>query len=196
MAHDTPTIVSALSADDVARHLPELAALLHDCVNTGACVSFVLPFPPTASEAFWRQKVLPAAQAGGLIVLVVKREGRIAGSVQLDCDTPPNQPHRAEVRKLLVHPDFRRQGIARALMVGLEDHARQRGRTLVTLDTRTGDSAEPLYASLGYQTAGVIPHFSFDPTGSRLDATTVMYKALAPHPASLAGMTRKKHSTR
>ncbi len=173
--------LSLLTAEDLEHHLPELAVLLHDCVHAGACVSFVLPFPPAASEAFWRQKVLPAARTGGLLVLVAWRAGRVAGAVQLDCDTPPNQPHRAEVRKLLVHPDFRRQGIARALLVELERHARQRGRTLVTLDTRTGDNAEPLYASLGYQTVGVIPDFSFDPTGRQLVATTVMYKSLAPH---------------
>ena len=90
---------------------------------------------------------------------------------------PPNQPHRAEVRKLLVHPDFRRQGIARHLMREAEAHAVRIGRSLLTLDTRTGDSAEPLYTSLGYVTVGQIPHFSRDPQDAgKLDATTIMYK--------------------
>jgi ribosomal protein S18 acetylase RimI-like enzyme len=98
--------------------------------------------------------------------------------VQLSTDTPPNQLHRAEVTKLLIHPDFRRRGIARALMEELEGLAERLGRSLITLDTRTGDSAEPLYASMGYVTAGVIPGYCRDAFVDRLDATTIMYKAL------------------
>jgi len=90
----------------------------------------------------------------------------------------PNQRHRAEVRKLLVHPDARRRGIARALMAAIERRARHLGRSLLTLDTRTGDGAERLYASLGYETAGVIPGFARDTTEDRLDATTIMYKTV------------------
>ncbi|WP_241114278.1 GNAT family N-acetyltransferase, partial [Achromobacter insuavis] len=98
---------------------------------------------------------------------------------QLDCDTPPNQPHRAEIRKLLVHPDFRRRGIARELMQAAEAAAVTAGRSLITLDTRTGDNAEPLYTSLGYRTVGVIPGFARDARDpNRLDGTTIMYKPL------------------
>ncbi len=110
--------------------------------------------------------------------MVARKDGRIAGSVQLDYDTPPNQPHRAEVRKLLVHPDFRRRGIAKALMAALESRAAELGRSLLTLDTRTGDMAEPLYVSLGYQTAGIIPGYCRDPFKDHFDPTTIMYKAL------------------
>ena len=78
----------------------------------------------------------------------------------------------------MVHPDFRRQGIAKALMADLEGHAGQLGRSLITLDTRTGDMAEPLYASLGYRTVGVIPGYCRDPFEDRLDSTTIMYKTL------------------
>jgi ribosomal protein S18 acetylase RimI-like enzyme len=103
----------------------------------------------------------------------------VVGSVQLDYDTPPNQPHRADVRKLLVHPRSRRQGIARMLMRELERRARERGRTLLTLDTRSGDKAEPLYASMGYCVVGIIPGFCRDTADAgRLDATTIMYKQL------------------
>ena len=98
--------------------------------------------------------------------------------MQLDLDTPPNQTHRGEVSKLLVHPSIRRRGIAQRLMVRLEAEARSCGRTLITLDTRTGDKAEPLYASLGYVVAGVIPGYARDPREDRLDATTYMYKRL------------------
>jgi GNAT superfamily N-acetyltransferase len=100
------------------------------------------------------------------------------GSAQLGHDTPANQPHRADVNKLMVYPDFRRRGIARALMVEIEKIARSLGRTLLTLDTRTGDSAEPLYASMGYAVSGVIPGYCLDVAKTRLDSTTVMYKAL------------------
>ncbi|WP_371744756.1 GNAT family N-acetyltransferase [Nordella sp. HKS 07] len=115
---------------------------------------------------------------GTRLLLVATCGERIAGAVQLDIDTPANQPHRAEIRKLLVHPDFRRLGIARLLMAGIEDHARALGRSLLTLDTRTGDNAEPLYASLGYRTVGVIPGYCRDTHKDRLDSTTIMYKNL------------------
>jgi ribosomal protein S18 acetylase RimI-like enzyme len=173
----SPT-VSILSADEVAGQVRELGALLHACVHAGASIGFVLPYEAGGSEAFWREKVLPGVQDGALVLLVARQGGRIVGTVVLACDTPPNQPHRAEVRKLLVHPDARRQGMAKALMVELERLARQRGRSLLTLDTRTGDTAEPLYAALGYQTAGIIPGYCLDPIKDQFDATTIMYKAL------------------
>lgn len=172
------TTITTFSADDVAGHLGELGALLHACVHDGASIGFVLPHTQADGEAWWSGKVLPALRGGGLVLLVARQEGRIVGAVQLDCDTPPNQPHRAELRKLLVHPDFRRRGIARALVAGIERAAGGRGRSLVTLDTRTGDKAEPLYASLGYRTVGTIPGYCLDPAGDRLDSTTIMYKVL------------------
>ncbi|KGD89980.1 acetyltransferase [Achromobacter sp. RTa] len=171
--------VTLLSADGAGAMLADLAGLLHACVQDGASVSFVLPYEPADAQAFWRDKVLPAVGGGMLMLWVVRQDGRIAGSVQLDCDTPPNQPHRAEVRKLLVHPAFRRRGIARALLREAEAMAARQGRSLITLDTRTGDSAEPLYASMGYRTVGVIPGFSRDPRDAgKLDGTTIMYKQL------------------
>ncbi|WP_269930604.1 GNAT family N-acetyltransferase [Aminobacter sp. HY435] len=172
--------ISIFSADDIASHIGELGALLHACVHDGASIGFVVPYGQAEAEAFWRDKVLPGVRAGTRIMLVARKDGRIAGTVQLGCDTMPNQPHRADVNKLMVHPDFRRQGIAQLLMRELEVLARGRGRSLMTLDTRTGDNAEPLYAALGYRTVGVIPDYARDPFGSdRLDATTVMYKLLA-----------------
>jgi ribosomal protein S18 acetylase RimI-like enzyme len=178
MSTSPQTTISIFSADDIARNVRELGALLHACVHDGASIGFVLPFPPEDSESFWSNNVLPAVQRGVRLLLVVRRDGRIAGSGQLDYDTPPNQPHRAEVRKLLIHPDFRRLGLAKALMAELEQRARELGRSLLTLDTRTGDKAEPLYASLGYQTAGVIPGYCRDPFEDHLDSTTLMYRAL------------------
>ena len=157
--------------------LAGLSALLNACVHDGASISFILPHSLDDSLAFWRDKVRPALLAGGRTVLAATMAGRVAGSVQLDCDTPPNQPHRAEVAKLLVHPDFRRRGIARALMVAIEAQAQRMGRNLITLDTASA-GAERLYKSLGYRRAGVIPGYARDPLEDRYDATTIMFKAL------------------
>lgn len=171
--------IRIMDADELERHLDELGELLLACVRDGASIGFVLPFDAADGAAWWRDKVLPALRRGGLHLLVARRGGRIVGTVQLDCDTPPNQPHRAEVRKMMVHPGHRRQGLARALLARVEALARARGRTLLTLDTRVGDGAEPLYASTGFVVAGRIPAYcrdTIDP--ARFDATTVMYKAL------------------
>ena len=97
--------------------LDGLADVLHACVHAGASVSFILPFSRDAAKAFWRDQVWPAVNAGTRAVFIARVDGKIAGTVQLDLSTPPNQPHRAEVKKLLVHPDARRQGIARSLMM-------------------------------------------------------------------------------
>jgi len=159
--------------------LERLAEILHATVHDGASVSFVLPFSMDEARAYWRDSVAPAAQAGRRRVLVARLDGRIAGTVQLDLATPPNQPHRAEVMKLLVHPDSRRRGIARALMQEIEVAAREARRTLLTLDTRTGDNAEPLYVSLGYIRAGVIPRYACDPKTGVLEGTTFLYKEIS-----------------
>jgi predicted N-acetyltransferase YhbS len=170
--------VAVFDADDVTRALGDLGALLHACVMDGASVGLVVPFTPADAEAYWAERIAPALRAGGLVMLVARQAGRIVGTVQLDCATPGNQAHRAELRKLLVHPSARRRGLARALVLEAERHARRLGRSLITLDTRTGDAAEPLYAALGYRTAGVIPGYCRDTLTERLDSTTVMYKTL------------------
>jgi ribosomal protein S18 acetylase RimI-like enzyme len=172
------TTISKFSADDIGKNLSELGALMHACIHAGASIGYILPYSEGDGEAFWTTKVSRAVADRTRLLLVAKKGGKIVGSVQLDTDTPPNQPHRAEVRKLMVHPDFRRQGIARALMAEVERRAGECKRSLLTLDTRTGDSAEPLYASMGYQTAGVVPGYCLDPITPKLDSTTIMYKAL------------------
>lgn len=177
MTHSEDTITQ-FSASEVETHLDELAGLLHACVQDGASVNFVLPYSLEDAKAFWRRKVLSRLPDGGLVVLVAWRDGRIAGSVQLDHDTPPNQPHRADVKKLLVHPDFQRRGIGRALMVQVEAAARKMGCTLLTLDTRTGDKGEPLYKSQGFLVAGIIPGYSRDARKDVFDPATFMYKPL------------------
>ena len=158
--------------------LDMLGCLLHACVHAGASVSFVLPFPRDDAKAFWRDQVLPAVTAGKRRVLLARLAGRIMGTVQLDLATPPNQPHRAEVKKLLVHPDARRQGIAKLLMRAVEEHAREARRSLLTLDTVTASAAEPLYRWLGYQECGKIPEYALNFDSTTLESTTVMYKEL------------------
>jgi ribosomal protein S18 acetylase RimI-like enzyme len=170
--------ISLLSATDIEPNIVELGRLMHACVVGGASVGYIVPYTEEDARAFWLEKVLEPVRAGGRALWVARAGGSIAGSVQLDTDTPPNQPHRGEVRKLLVHPDHRRQGVARALMAELEAHAPRIGRSLLTLDTRTGDAAEPLYKSMGYKTAGILPGWCRDTLTERLDATTFMYKTL------------------
>lgn len=155
-----------------------LGEVLRACVHAGASVSFILPFSHDDANSFWKNKVCPGVESGLCRVVVARIEGRIVGTAQLDLATPPNQPHRAEVRKLLVHPSARRQGIARALMIEIEREAREAGRDLLTLDTTTGGFAESLYRSLGYVTVGVIPRYSLKVDSPALDPTTVMYKSL------------------
>ena len=114
-----------------------------------------------------------------MILLVAERDGHIVGTVQLQPAESENGAHRGEVAKLLVHPDSRRQGIARALMLALEDEARAAGKTLLVLDTREGDPSNDLYRALGYREAGRIPGWARDAAGT-LSATIFWYKPLAP----------------
>jgi len=121
--------------------LDMLADVLHAVVHDGAGVSFIVPFTMAEARRFWVDKVLPGVREGALHVLVARDAGRIVGTVQFALAWPPNQTHRAEVAKLIVHPVARRRGVARGLMVALESLARAEGRTLLTLDTWTDFAA-------------------------------------------------------
>lgn len=171
--------IEMATAESCPALLDDLAEILHACVLTGASVSFILPFSLDESRTFWQTRILPKVVDGSLYLLVAKWEGKVVGTVQLDVDTPPNQAHRGEVAKLLVHPNFRKRGIATELMERLEDEARQLGKSLITLDTRSSDNAEPLYIMLDYKIAGRIPNFAKAPDCDRLDSTTYMYKILS-----------------
>lgn len=188
----SPTIRS-LDLLQFDQALPALAELLHSCVHDGASIGFVLPFSIRESEAFWLARIRPSLAAGRRVVLVAEWDGHIAGSVQLDCDLMPNQTHRADVSKLLVHPSFRRRGIARTLMIELERQALARKLSLLLLDTRSGDSAEPLYRSLGFETAGTVPGFARHPFSGDFDATTYMFKTLIYDLPTDSGTTHAPH---
>lgn len=170
--------IEPLTAQDAEQEAEALARVLHACVHAGASVGFVLPFAMEDALAFWREAVIPAVAAGRRRLFVARLDGRLVGTAQLDPAAMPNQRHRGEVCKLLVHPDARRRGIARALMSAVEAQARAQDLTLLTLDTRSGDAAEPLYLSLGFQLAGRIPAYARAPAGEELQATSVMFKRL------------------
>lgn len=171
-------IVRQISSDELMQRIDELGILLQLCVAEGASVGFIMPFELNAAIGYWEDKVLPAMQEDAVVVLVAELAGRIIGTIQLDHNTMPNQRHRAEIRKLLIHPNYRRRGVARVLMSQIEAVARELNRSLLTLDTRTGDAAELLYRDLGFEVGGIIPDYCRDTHTARLDSTTVMYKKL------------------
>ncbi|MBO6542491.1 MAG: GNAT family N-acetyltransferase [Alphaproteobacteria bacterium] len=173
-----PFELCELMPSDLERYENDLAVVLQACVANGASVGFVLPFSIEEAAAYWRTSVFPSVRQGGRLLYAAKVQGRVVATVHLVIDLLPNQRHRTEVSKLLVHPACRRGGIARALMMIVEEKARRIGRSLLTLDTRTGDHAELLYRSLGFQTAGILPGFALSADQDRFDATTYMYKQL------------------
>jgi GNAT superfamily N-acetyltransferase len=156
--------------------LDELASVLVDCVTGGASVSFMAPFSQADGLQFFR-KIAASVAAGDMVLLAAKLDGRIVGTVQLGLDTPPNQPHRADVKKLLVHRAARGCGVGAALMAAIEEEAKQRGRWLLVLDTVTGESGYRLYKRAGWIESGVIPNYALFPDG-RLCDTTVFWKRL------------------
>jgi GNAT superfamily N-acetyltransferase len=163
-----------LDAAEARNAVPELARVLADCVDGGASVSFMPPFGQSEAEAFFCD-VADEVAVGDTLLLAARVNGRIEGTVQLGLATPPNQPHRADVKKLLVHRAARNAGLAATLMRELEDIARKAGRTLLVLDTVKGGAGERLYTRLGWQRTGVIPDYALFPDGSLCD-TVVFWK--------------------
>lgn len=154
--------------------LRALGALLVDAVESGAAVSFLAPLTLERAEAWWRIS-LEAAPAGA-IVLVARDALGIAGTVQCLPAWAPNQPHRAEVVKLLVHRRARRSGLGERLMRSIEDAARRSGFRLLTLDAKRGGAAERLYRRIGWTYAGTIPNYALDTDGITLHDTVIFYK--------------------
>lgn len=155
---------------------PRLAAILAETVAAGGSVHFMDPTPMAEAEAYWI-KALDGAAAGDRVVLGAFVDGRLEGTVTLFLDTPPNQPFRAEIWKLMVAPGARRQGLARRLMRAAEALAAEKGRTLLNLDTATDGGAAELYESLGWVRAGVIPDYAYKPRGG-LTGTAIYYKRI------------------
>ncbi len=168
--------IEVLTAPVSEDALDQLATVLSDCVEGGASVSFMAPFPHAEALAFFR-KIAGSVASGDTVLLVAKLDGRIVGTVQLGLDTPPNQPHRADVKKMLVHRSARGRGIGAALMAAVETEAIRRGRWLVVLDTVPGDNGYRLYVRAGWTESGVIPDYALMPDGSLCD-TAVFWKRL------------------
>ena len=152
-----------------------LADLLIDCVEGGASVSFMHPLTPERALTFW-QRVADGVARRERALLVAEDAGGILGTVQLVLEQPENQPHRAEVAKMLVHRRARRRGVGALLMQAAEQQARVHGKTLLVLDTSSAD-AERLYVRMGWQRVGVVPGFALLPQGG-LCSTTFFYRAL------------------
>ena len=154
-----------------------LADLLIDCVEGGASVSFMLPISRDTAVAFWRGVADAVARGERTLLVAEDAAGRIVGTVQLVTAQPENQPHRADVAKMLVQRSARRRGVAQRLLEALDDAARAAGKTVLVLDTVTGGDAERLYARAGWQRVGEVPRYALMPDGSHC-GTTFFYKLL------------------
>lgn len=154
----------------------QLAAVLTNCVEGGASVGFMLPLEASRARAFWRRIAADVA-ARRRLLLVAEDAAGIAGTVQLVLDLPENQPHRADLAKMLVHRRARGMGVGAALLAAAEDAARAEGRNLLVLDTATGSDAERLYRRLGWSFAGTIPGYALWPGGG-LCATSFFHRRL------------------
>ena len=172
-----PATIERLSAPAKEADIRGLAGLLVDAVQSGAAASFLATLTREGAEEWWRSML--ASAAPGAVCLVARRDGgAIVGTVQLQPSWAPNQPHRADIAKLLVHRSARRHGLGTRLMQAIEAEARRGGFTLLVLDTRRGDSADRLYRRLGWTVVGTIPRYALDPDGSTPHDTVVFYKEL------------------
>ena len=163
------TEILVLDAATAKAAIGELANVLADCVEGGASVSFMLPYSRDDAAKFF-ETVIASIARDETVLVAAKLDGRIVGTVQLGIDMPPNQPHRADIKKLLVHRAARNHGLGAKLMERAEQEAKARGRTLLVLDT-AGSEAERLYVRGGWQRVGVVPDYAMWPAGGFCDTT-------------------------
>lgn len=166
--------IRILNLDEAKRLAPQLGEILADCVNGGASVSFMLPFTSDDGMRFFDGVATRVASREALLLCAFRGDVPV-GTVQVHLVTTPNQPHRADVAKMLVHSSARRLGVAEALMLAAEEAAAKAGRTLLVLDTVTGSAADRLYTKLGWVRVGEIPDYALWPQGGQCP-TTVFYK--------------------
>ncbi|CAA9489566.1 MAG: Acetyltransferase, GNAT family [uncultured Rubrobacteraceae bacterium] len=170
--------VRPLSAREAREAVPDLSAVLIDCVEGGDSVGFMSPLAREKADTFWRGVAEGVAAGGrGLLVAEDRAGGTIVGTVQIVLARPENQPHRADISKMLVHRRARRRGLGAALMRAAEDAARAAGKTLLLLDTASRD-AERLYERSGWTRVGPVPGYALMPDGRPCD-TTIFYKTIA-----------------
>jgi len=172
--HSTIT-VRVLDAATARERITGLSQVLLDCVDGGASVSFMLPLAHDKARGYWQGVVDGVARGERTLILAEDQDG-VLGTVQLITDMPDNQPHRADVAKLLVHRRARGSGVGQRLMEAAHAAARAQGRTLLVLDTANA-AAERLYERLGWQRVGAVPNFALMPDGAPC-ATTFFYKQL------------------
>jgi GNAT superfamily N-acetyltransferase len=158
------------------REIQELSDVLIDCVEGGASVSFMLPIERATAEAFWRGVAADVVRRERILLAAENAAGGIIGTVQIIFAQAENQPHRADIAKMLVHRRARRLGVGAALLAAAESESLSAGKTLLVLDTANGD-AERLYSKLGWQRCGVVPGYALLPGGGLCD-TTFFYRAL------------------
>lgn len=181
MPASPPALIRCLTAPEARERIPGLSAVLMDCVEGGASVSFMTPLPRERADRFWH-RVADGVEAGDRILVVAEAPGGdLMGTVQVIFAVPDNQPHRADVAKMLVRRSARRQGIGARLMRAAEEAALASGRTLLVLDTVTGSDADRLYRRLGWIRVGEVPDYALWPDG-RPCGTTFFYKRLGPTP--------------
>jgi GNAT superfamily N-acetyltransferase len=168
--------ITSLEAPVAESALGQLADVLVDCVEGGASVSFMSPFSHQQALTFFR-KVAGSVASGDTVLLAARLGDRIVGTVQLGLDTPPNQPHRADIKKLLVHRSVRGHGVGAALKAQPEEEVRRRGRWLLVLDTVPGENGHRLYLRAGWTQTGLVPNYALFPDG-RLCDTAIMWKRL------------------
>lgn len=167
-------VVSILDAAAARAALPKLVDILVDGVRGGASIGFMNPFDPAEARSWW-DGVLDDVAAGRTILFAATLDGAVVGTAQLIPASKPNQPHRADVSKVIVHSGVRQRGIGKALMAAVDDEARRRRLTVLVLDTATGSPAEQLYQATGWQKVGIIPDYALWPDGG-FCATTYYYK--------------------
>jgi GNAT superfamily N-acetyltransferase len=170
-------VVRRLAGGELEAALDGLADVLADCVAGGASVSYMEPFSHEQARAAFAGFAVEVGE-GRRLLLAAFSDGQVVGTVQVILAVPPNQPHRGEIAKLLVHRSARRRGVAQLLMEHAEAEARAAGKTLLNLDTVTGDPAERLYTRLGWRRVGVIPGYALYPDGRVCD-TTIFYKEIS-----------------
>jgi GNAT superfamily N-acetyltransferase len=168
--------VRRVGPNEAAACVDALADVLIDCVEGGASVSFMAPLSRQRAQAFWRGVAEGVARGERVLLIAEDGEG-IAGTVQLITGLPENQPHRADVAKMLVHRRARRRGIAQLLMAAVDEAARAERRTVLVLDAVTGGDAERLYERAGWQRVGSVPNYALMPDG-RFCGTTFFHKQL------------------
>lgn len=173
----TSISLRTFTRDDILYHLDALTDILENCINGGASVSFMLPCQPDILRAWWTTIADSVEAQERLLLVALDACQQPVGTVQLIVAQPENQPHRADVAKLLVHARARRQGVAARLMSALESLARKHQKTLLVLDTATGSGAEMFYQRCGWRKAGEIPDYALMPDGA-LTATSVFYKQM------------------